>query len=479
MLERINNNPEYFDFPIPEFQGNPLVEALQPPPKNEREAIMRLSKKPSFIKSERDLPSCMRMALPSRLQSFMFPTKQHIRLMERIYCQILNGYRRYNPATVFGQQYLHGECGPSWENDPEKVPSNISFLTGLSGMGKSSLIRSAMRALGSRLIVHSNYKGAPFTESQILYLMRNVPDQCSAKAVCRKVGLHADALLGKKLYAYRFTDKASRSEYVSALEDIIKNHHVGALVLDEIQNISLAKSGGKEEVLALFHNLRDELGVPIILIGTYKAAAMLKEETSLARRLVEGGFHELRRPADPSDKDWRALCEIVWRHQWVRNPQPFSDEVTRILYGFSQGITGIMINIFVTAQTYAIEEGLETVTPHLLSEVYHERFRPVHRIIHLLRENNPEVLRQYDDLYFDAMSELDDDPYQNRIQALRKGMEEAKDVLLENLNDADTEPRKIAKPHRPRRKNKLTTENLHTALRGTGIASSEILGELP
>lgn len=477
MREWVNDSPEYFDFPIPEFQGNPLVEALKPPPKDDKEAIPRLWQKPVFDKSERDLPSCMRMMLPSRLQNFMFPTSQHIRVMQRIYCQILNGYRRYNPATVLGQQYLHGERGPSRGNDPQKTPSNISLLTGLSGTGKSSLIRSVMRAIGSPLIVHSNYKGVPFTESQILYLMRNVPDQCSAKAVCRKVGLHADTLLGKKLYAKRFTDKGSRSDYVSAMEDIIKNHHVGALVIDEIQNISLAKSGGKEEVLALFHNLRDELGVPIILVGTYKAAAMFKEETSLARRFVEGGFHELKRPADASDKDWQALCKIVWQKQWVRDPQPFSDDVIRTLYGLSQGITGIMINIFVTAQTYAIEEGLETVTSRLLSEVYHERFRPVHHIIQLLRENNPAVLSQYDDLYFDAMSELDEDPYQYRIKALREGMEEKKEKLLENLTDPDTEPEKVVKP-RPGRKNKLTTKSLHDAIRGSIQGSADIFGEL-
>lgn len=465
MEDWINRSPEYFDFPIPEFQGNPLVEALKPPPKDVREAILRLSQPPLFNIKERDLPSYMRAMLPSRLQKFMFPTEQHVRLLERIYCQILNGYRRYNPATVVGQQYLHGECSPSWKGNPEKTPSNISLLTGLSGMGKSTLISAVMHTIGCPLILHSNYKGNPFTESQILYLMRNVPDQCSAKAVCRKIGLHADEILGKNLYAKRFTDKASRSEYVSAIEDIIKNHHIGALVIDEIQNISLAKSGGRDEVLALFHNLRDELGVPIILVGTYKVAAMLKEETSLARRLVEGGFHELKRPPNPDDKNWKALCKTVWHYQWVRNPQPFSDEVAQKLYELSQGITGIMINIFVTAQTYAIEEGLETLTLSMLDEVYHERFRPVHHIIHLLRENNPAVLSQYDDLYLNAMSEMGDDPYQNRINALRKEMEEKQESLLESLNNPGAELKKDTMPLRQGSKSKLAAKTLHESLR--------------
>lgn len=346
MNEWINDNPTYSASPISEFQGNPLVESIQPPPGNDKEALARLTQKPNFDESELSLPSCYRALLPARLLNFMFPTTQHYRMQSRIYGQIMNGYRGRNPATVLGQQLLHNESSDDLAHIKDSiienhrilspvatVPANISFLTGLSGMGKSTLIRSIMRAMGKPVIRHSTYNGVPFTETQILYMMRNVPDQCSAKAVCKSFGDRADELIGRKLYGKLFSDKSqTRTHYVSALRNIVACHHIGALVIDEFQNISLAKSGGKNEFLALLLNLREELGIPIILVGTYRAAAVLKDESSIARRLVEGGFHELQRPSSPAEKDWLNLCKVIWRYQWVQQPQKLTDEIVELLY---------------------------------------------------------------------------------------------------------------------------------------------------
>lgn len=424
-MHYINDNPKYFDFPIPEFKGNPLVEALTPPPKDDDEAIMRLAQRPLFDPSERELPSNFRMLLPARLTRFMFPTSQHVKILKRVYNQILDGYRQRNPLTADGQRLLHdaGDLGHASEpvvESPIHRPSSISFLTGLSGMGKSTLIRFIMSSLGKPVIKHSSYKGTPFPESQILYLMRNVPDQCSAKAMCKSFGDYTDSLLGVKLYSRLFEDKSmTRTHYVAGLRRIIANHHVAALVIDEFQNLSLAKSGGKKELIAMILNLRDELGVPIILVGTYKAADILKGEASVARRLVDGGFHELQRPESPNDEGWQALCEIAWEYQWVKNPQPLKEEIIDVLYDYSQGVTGIMLNLFITAQIEAIESETEVVDAKLLKSVYLQRFKPLHGVIDALRSRDISFMNQYDDLYIKSFSALNEDPLLNRIDNIR------------------------------------------------------------
>lgn len=486
MTDFINENPVYHALPVKDFEGNPLVEALLPPPSCGEEAISSLSRIPEFDESERDLPSCYRALLPARLLNFMFPTTQHARLQGRIYGQVMSGYRWRNPTTVNGQQFLHGEVSAHEaldlgirEQQPfvAQVPATISFLTGLSGMGKSTLIRAVMRSMGKPVIRHSSYRGAPFSESQILYMMRNVPDQCSAKAVCKSFGDRADELLGMKLYAKLFADKSmTRTHYVSALRKIVANHHVGALVIDEFQNISLAKSGGKNEFLALILNLREELGIPIILVGTYRAAAVLRDEASIARRLVEGGFHELKRPGSHEDKDWRSLCNVVWWFQWVRNPQLLDDEVIEVLYRCSQGITGIMLNLFVTAQTFAIEEGMETVTPALIEEVYQTRFRPLHPMIQILSRNDEEELAQYDDLYFDAMAVFKTDPLQARLDRVRSALTHKQEELTEGLTNARPSGTK-AKAAKGRKKvsAEVIYEALHNAVNCTPLFGDQAL----
>ncbi|GFO67466.1 hypothetical protein GMLC_10450 [Geomonas limicola] len=467
----VNNNPVYHEIPITDFQGNPLVEALSPPAASVVEAIHSLGRIPEFDESERDLPSYYRALLPARLLNFMFPTDQHTQLQRRIYGQVLSGYRWRNPATVHGQQLLHGErpsqdevdiVSPRHQTQLAQVPATISFLTGLSGMGKSTLIRAIMRSMGSPVIRHSCYNGTPFNETQILYMMRNVPDQCSAKAVCKSFGDRTDELLGMRLYARLFEDKSmTRTHYVSALRKIVANHHVGALVIDEFQNISLALSGGKNEFLALILNLREELGIPIVLVGTYRAAAVLKEEASIARRLVEGGFHELKRPGGPEDKDWQSLCEIIWWHQWVRKPQELTSDVIEVLYKCSQGITGIMLNLFVTAQTSALEEGKETITPAMIEEVYQSRFRPLHPIIDILSRKDEEELSLYDDLYFDAMAKFKKDPMLTPLARVKAELCRKQEELSGSLPGPG---KSVSKTGRSRKGKKLSDETLHDVL---------------
>lgn len=481
-MEWINENPIYNEIPIREFRGNPLIEALPLPPENPEEAIRRLMKKPLFEASERDLPSQYRVFFPSRLYHCVFPTLQHVKLLGQIYGQILNGYRGRNPLTPAGQQLLHGfrEHGPLYNTEGQNkfriqspvanVPANISFLTGLSGMGKTTLMRSILKSLGKPVIKHSIYKEIPFPETQIIYLSRNVPDQCSAKSVCKSFSDRVDELVGRDFYAKLFSDKSmTRTHYVSVLRKIVATHHVGVVVIDEAQNISLAKSGGKNEFLALILNLREELGIPIILVGTYRAAALLKNEASIARRLVEGGFNELKRPASSSDNEWIATCKAIWKYQWVQNPQALSDEAIDVLYDCSQGITGIMINVFVTAQTSAIGEGKETITPSIIREIYNECFRPLHFMIDILRRNEPDELAQYDDLYFDVMSRPD--PIQSHLALVGAQMEQKKEELMQHHEIDNKKHRKKTAEPQNNRKNKLPLGVLYNKIRETTPAA--------
>jgi AAA domain-containing protein len=475
----INNSPVYHTYPIPEFQGNPLIEALQPPPPNVDTAILRLSDKPAFDESERKLPPEMRKFLPARLTRFLFPTTDHVRILKDVYYQVLDGYRSRNPLTADGQWLLHNAGTPGSQLNPpiESAtvrPSTISFITGLSGMGKSTLIRGVMRVLGKPVILHSNFRGTPFTDTQIVYLMRNVPDQMGPKALAKTYGDYTDALLGKHFYGKLFADKSlTRTHYVSGLRRIVANHHVGALVLDDCQNLSLAGMAGAMELITLLVNLRDELGVPIILVGTYRAADILGSDVSIARRLVEGGFHDLKRPESPGDPDWKALCTIVWKYQWVSKPAELTDDIISTLYEYSQGITGIMLTLVVAAQIEAIDSGAERVDEVLLRDVYLERFKPLHKIINALRSKDLGLLNRYDDIFIKAFSELKDDGLLARIASLQAQLAAAQEnqlgILSVKSENKGTPQPKAQKPP------KLSTEDLAAMVYGGSTALPKAL----
>ncbi|OZG70881.1 hypothetical protein BTA51_23890 [Hahella sp. CCB-MM4] len=294
------------------------------------------------------------------------------------------------------------------------------MICGIPGIGKSTLIRGCMSMLGKPVIQHSNYKNQPFPETQILYLMRNVPDQCSAKAFCKSYGDYTDALLGKPLYAKFFADKSmTRTHYVAQLRRIVVTHHVGALILDCVENLLLGTPKEVSEFIALLINIRDELRVPVILVGTHKAANILKSDLSTARRIVEGGYHELTRPASPQDPDFAAFSEILWGYQWVQRPIEYDDKIRDVLYDYSQGVTGILIALFIASQIEAIDTGIETVSIDLIKQVYNVRFKPLHRIINALRSNNKKIIQQYDDLYPKAFEQLKADAILSRIEEIK------------------------------------------------------------
>src|SRR5262245_42655258 len=66
-------------------------------------------------------------------------------------------------------------------------------------------------------------------------------------------------------------------------------HCLGMLVIDEIQNLSEAKSGSSARMLNFFVQLENTIGVPFILIGTPMAIQALSGEFRQARRATEQG----------------------------------------------------------------------------------------------------------------------------------------------------------------------------------------------
>jgi hypothetical protein len=276
----------------------------------------------------------------------------------------------------------------------------ISLVAGHSGMGKSTLLDRILAYIGRQVIPHRNFHGTPFPETQVLWLRRNVPEHCTVKSLCSTFGDYTDRVLGKSLYGGIFAKLkgADRTLFLNEIRRIVTTHHVGLLVLDEFQNLSLMGVGAKA-IIALLGNLRDELGLPIVVVGTYKALRLLEGNLGTARRLAEGGYFDLERPTSAEDASWRQLCEIAWAYQWVRDPIEFSTEICQALYDVSQGITGIMITAFATAQLAAIEDCSERVDAALIRRVFKERMQPLHPAIRILQSGNPILLDKFDDLY--------------------------------------------------------------------------------
>ena len=54
-------------------------------------------------------------------------------------------------------------------------------------------------------------------------------------------------------------------------------HAIGLLVIDEIQELSNIKSGGDKALVGFFLRLTNMIKIPVLMVGTYKAQAMLQQ----------------------------------------------------------------------------------------------------------------------------------------------------------------------------------------------------------
>jgi hypothetical protein len=395
MLSVSRGIPKYKVIGAEEVDGNPLSAHLPLAPETDDDAFMALATRPEFDVAERNLPNSIRRLRINRLRRFYAPTMPvHRRALSSICTSIVDGYIARNPMTALGQRILQG-CQVDLPFSPM-----ITMIAGHSGMGKSTLINRVLGYLGGQLWGHTNFHGVPFPESQIVWLRRNVPEHCTVGTLCSTFGEYTDSVLGLKLYSGIFSklQGSGRNTYLAEIRKIVTSHHVGLLILDEFQNLSLMGVGAKK-IIALLVNLRDELGLPIVVVGTYKALRLLKSELSSARRLVEGGYFDLERPLSAEDEHWQSLCSAAWEFQWVRDPDDYSAGICTALYDVSQGITGIMLTTLATAQVAAIEDGSERVTEDLIRAVFAERLKPLHPAIRVLQSGDPIQMDQFDDMY--------------------------------------------------------------------------------
>jgi hypothetical protein len=367
--------------------------------------------------------------------------------------------------TPLGQRILQG-----YRVDLPFSPA-ITMISGLSGMGKSTLMNRIQAYLGGQVWQHTNFRGIPFAETQILWLRRNVPEHCTVGTLCSTFGDYTDTVLGLKLYAGIFAKLkgGGRNTYLSEIRKIITSHHVGFLVLDEFKNLNLMGVGAAK-IIAMLVNLRDELGLPIVVVGTYKALKLLRSDLSSARRLVEGGYFDLERPMSADDENWQFLCDAAWEFQWVRKPVPYSEAIGNAFYEVSQGVTGIMLSNFATAQLAAIEDGSECVTENLIRTVFKERMKPLHPAVRVLQSGDPILTDKFDDLYKNFWPTTG-----------REGVDGAADDVAANLPPANVDDPAVAPAKQPSgrsRKSKHVDSVASDAEPGKPVLSAEQVQKL-
>lgn len=397
--------------------GNPLVDAL-PPIKSDEDWYQQLLSLPPFDASQRSDPEHLRAYHVINLKEVFLPSQRHLMLARRIDQLIRWGYRKRDPLMpehsqklqhaydqaqgISGKRLLFGESSPICG----------SSLMGMSGMGKSTTIEAILHAY-PQYIFHPAHD-----LSQVVWLRVDCPRDGSLLELGMSILRAFDRVLGTKHAQIGGVRSPSAASVKSKVIQLALSHCLGLLVIDEIQNLSVKKSGGREEMLNWFQELVNELRLPVFLLGTFKAKSVMQLDVRHARRNTVMGS-AVWEPMK-LDADFRQLLQILWKYLWLAEPGTLTDELVETIFEETQGISAFVVDMLLITQLYALRAKKETITPTLFRHVARTEFKPVQPVLNALRSKDPGRLRKFEDALDYDVQELID--HQQRLITQGEGV---------------------------------------------------------
>ncbi|MGP0580070.1 ATP-binding protein [Paenibacillus peoriae] len=419
---------EYRDTGIPDYNGHPLIEAL-PDIMEDADVIRKLKNIKKFNPEERLLSPSKRRHCIERLRSFVIPLSHHVELQQDFSEMIRQGYLSRNISTTDYIRRLRSvmlgfkdEEIAVLEKERLFVPAPTSSglaIIGISGAGKTTGINRIL-SLYPQIIIHPEYE-----EKQLVWIKIDCPVTGTVKQLCLGIIKEVGEIFGDmnyELYSGYKTD-----QLIPVLASMAMRYHLGVLVIDEIQYLSEAKTGGVTLMLNFFNSLINMIGVPVILIGTPKAKSLFSQEFRNTKRVTnQGSIYWDRLKKEGSD--WRLFLSQLWKHQWTQHEVVMTEEIDKVMYEESQGIPDLVVKIFIESQKRAIETE-EMLTPSLIHSVAQSQFKILQPALDALRSGKKEEMIRFLDIF------LSESPREMLTNADRKELNKTFDLDVDRLLD--------------------------------------------
>ncbi len=415
---------------VPSYRGNPLIEAL-PPLIDKAEFFAKAARLPEYSDEMRDAENHIRQHMITDLFDVFVPLPRHFWEHTVFARMIRRGYvARANPADRDYWQKLNERLerarligvhpGTIEYPLPIRVDGASSDLTttkiGVSGCGKSRSTDINL-SMYPQVIEHGEYQGKRINIRQITWLKVQAPHLASTKDICLQILRQIDGLLGTN-YAGR-SNKQSVEQMLDIVIQAAGVHALGLLIIDEAQEFSNRKSGGQEGLAAFTLRLNNGIGVPQIMIGTYKIRKVLYNQLRNIRRssgigmpewgAFEHSPEEWRSDPPPPKTEWMTYLRGIWKYQYTRTPTPLSQELSETLYDECQGIADFATKIYFLVQDRLIAtttaRGSERITPGLLRAVARDYLQPAREHLRAIKARDIDKLAKLEDVKLPTMAE--------------------------------------------------------------------------
>ena len=386
---------------IVEFVGNPLIATL-PDGINQKQLLVSLMKLGPYREEDRRLDSDVRLELLSRIGSLHIPYSSDLFIARSIARCITWGYITRNPVPFSVTEEVLQECGISVSDNLRNYlngavfPINGFSVLGISGVGKSSSVLNALRQY-PQVYDHQEYHGFPFHCAQLVWLKVDCPGDGSPKGLCAAILQQVDAVLGTS-YSSEIPGRISRDALTARVSHCLSSHHLGILVIDDIQNLVSTKTTTSLDMLSFLIYLMETLAIPVIMVGTPKVLPLFQKEFQLAKRATGDGTVRMELFQENS-KEWNRFIQGIWIYQYTAKVVPLNDAMKHAFYTESVGNPFLCALLYKLVQDDAITSGEETFGIVDVSKVAQEKLCITTTMRTNMLNGEDEELRSYERLW--------------------------------------------------------------------------------
>ena len=252
-------------------------------------------------------------------------------------------------------------------NDREKISfstgADSGSILGVPGIGKTSTIKRCLSTM-PQVIEHTEYMGKPFYCKQILYLQVECPSDCSVKTLAFNILAALDRAIGSH-YLDNLTvlRSASASAAATQVKILCMTHHVGLILVDEIQNavVTARKNRQVKPLIKFLVELTNDTCTGTYFVGTPLAEELFVSQEHLKRRTR--GVRLL--PLKP-DGAYLDFLNGIWGYQYTVKPASMTDKLASKLYDYSGGIPAYIVKIFAESQVQALLMGRSCIDEKIM-----------------------------------------------------------------------------------------------------------------
>ena len=173
------------------------------------------------------------------------------------------------------------------------------------------------------------------------------------------------------------------------------------------------------------------------MIGTPACYDMLTGELRIARRVTGSG--EIIWNNMQNNKEFRIFMNGIWKNQYVINKAKLDEDMVNLFYEKTQGISDLVVKLFVNTQKVAIERNIETITKDLVEKVWDKEFKLLKPMINSISSNNKAKMFKYEDIRL-----LESSSIAKKNEVVQQNLSEEKVTIKELIQQKNKRKIKIS-----------------------------------